>query len=294
VDLVGHIEQRYEVVVAASVDLDEGTVKLELADGRRWVARIFSAQRPLATTEAEAALLKRLEQVGFPAERCADERPVSSCAGRPVLVTEFIDGPRAGSFAWLGALLGGLHARPGTGLPAGGAWHHVAVGTPADEITAVSELLDEAVSDVGARELARLDRLRAAAERADDCHDLPHCVVHPDFVPANAIRGEHGPVIVDWAGAGRGPRLWSLGFLLWAAASRSRLEAVISRYTRRVTLEPEELDRLEGALWGRPVMLDCWSFATGRTPLAYAAERVEQAQLDARRIAADARRLFGG
>jgi Ser/Thr protein kinase RdoA (MazF antagonist) len=294
VGLVGHIERCYGVVVASSVSLDDATLKLELADRRRWVARIFAAERPLATTEAEAALLRRLEQAGFPAERCADERPVSSCDGRPVLVTEFIDGPRAGSFAWLGALLSHLHMRPGAGLPAGGAWHHVAVGTPADEITAVAELLDEAVSNVGVRELALLDRLRAAVERADDCHDLPHCIVHPDFVPANAIRAEHSPVIVDWAGAGRGPRLWSLGFLLWAAASPSRLEAVISRYTRRVTLEPEELDRLEGAIWGRPVMLDCWSFATGRTPLACAADRVEQAQLHARRIAADAGRLFAG
>lgn len=292
VDPTGHIEQRYGVVVASSVTLDDGTVKLELADGRRWVARIFADARPLATTESEAALLRRFEQAGFPAERCADGRPVSSCDGRPVLVTEFVDGPQAGSFAWLGALLSHLHMRPGAGLPAGGAWHHVAVGTPADEITAVSELLDEMVSDVGVRELTLLDRLRAAAERADDCHDLPHCIVHPDFVPANAILGEHGPVIVDWAGAGRGPRLWSLGFLLWAAAGPSRLEAVISRYIRRVRLEPEELDRLEGAIWGRPVMLECWSFATGRTPLVRAAERVEQAQLHARRIAADARRLF--
>ncbi|MBV9606363.1 MAG: phosphotransferase, partial [Solirubrobacterales bacterium] len=246
------------------------------------------------TTEAEAALLRRLEDAGFPSERCADERPVSTCHGRPVLVTEFIDGPRARSFAWLGALLGHLHMRPGTGLPAGGAWHHVAVGTPADEISAVSDLLDDAVASVRARELALLDRLRGAAELADDCHDLPHCVVHPDFVPANAIQGERSPVIVDWAGAGRGPRLWSLGFLLWAAASQSRLEAVISRYTRRVTLEPEELDRLDGAIWGRPVMLDCWSFATGRVPLPRAAERVEQAQGDARRIAEHARRLFAG
>ena len=294
VDLAAHIEKRYGVAVVSSVSLDDGTMKMRLADGRSWVVRIFAAERPLATTEAEAALLMRLEQAGFPAERCADERPVSSHDGRPVLVTEFIDGPRAGSFAWLGALLSHLHKRPGAGLPPGGAWHHVAVGTPADEITAVSELLDDAVADVRARELALLDRLRDAAERADDCHDLPHCIVHPDFTPANAIQGERGPVIIDWAGTGRGPRVWSLGFLLWAAASQSRLEAVVSRYTRRVNLEPEELDRLEGAIWGRPVMLDCWSFATGRTPLARAAERVEQTQLDARRIARHARQLFTG
>ena len=72
------------------------------------------------------------------------------------------------------------------------------------------------------------------------------------------------------------------------------LPAVGSRYTRRVNLEPEELDRLEGAIWARPVMLDCWSFASGRMPLARAAERVEQAQLDACRIADNARRAFAG
>lgn len=294
VDLAGHIEQRYGVAVASSVSLEGGTTKLQLADGRRWVARVFTAGRPLATTEAEAALLRRLEQAAFPAERCADDRPVSAWDGRPVLVTEFIDGPRSGSFAWLGALLGHLHMRSGAGLPAGGGWHHVTVGTPADEITAISELLDDAIENMRARELALLDRLRAAVGRADGCDDLPHCLVHPDFVPANAIRGEHGPVIIDWAGAGRGPRLWSLGFLLWAAAAESRLEAVISRYRLRVSLEPHELERLEGAIWGRPVMLDCWSFATGRMPLARAAERVEQAQVDAGRIAATTRRLLGG
>lgn len=217
---------------------------------------------------------------------------MSSCGGRPVLVTEFIDGPQAGSFAWLGALLGHLHTRPGAALPPGGAWHHVAAGTPTDEITAVSELLDEAVADVGLRELALLDRLRETGERADDFHDLPHSVVHPDFVPANAIRGERSPVIVEWAGAGRGPRLWSLGYLLWAAANQARFQAVISRYTRLVNLEPEELDRLEGAIWGRPVMLAYWSFATGRAPLARVAERVEQAPLTGRRIATQTRRLF--
>jgi len=292
VDLARHIEQHHGVTVTSTATLDEGTVKLDLADGRRWVARIFAVERPLAITEAEAALLRRLEEAGFPAERCADEQPVSSCDGRPVLVTEFLDGPPAKSYAWLGALLSHLHARPGDSLPPGGAWHHVAVGTPADEIAAVSDLLDDAVARVGVRELALLDQLRAVAERADDCQDLPHCVVHPDFVPVNAVQGERSPVIVDWAGAGRGPRLWSLGFLLWAAASPPRLESVISRYTRRVRLEPEELERLEGAIWGRPAMLACWVFATGRAPLASVVEQVEDAELRARRIAADARRLF--
>jgi hypothetical protein len=89
----------------------------------------------------------------------------------------------------------------GAGLPAGGAWHHVAVGTLADEITAVSELLDEAVDSVRARELALLDPLRAGAERADDCHDLTHCIVHPEAV--NDVRAANDVRAVDTSPASR-------------------------------------------------------------------------------------------
>ena len=38
--------------------------------------RVFLESRGLWNEEAEAALLRRLEQAGFPAERCADERRV--------------------------------------------------------------------------------------------------------------------------------------------------------------------------------------------------------------------------
>ena len=42
--------------------------------------------------------------------------------------------------------------------------------------------------------------------------------VRPDFVLANAIpTADQRLAIIEWIGAGRGPRLWSLGFLLWAS-----------------------------------------------------------------------------
>ena len=90
-------------------------------------------------------------------------------------------------------------------------------------------------------------------ERSDDCSDLPHAFVHPDFVLANAIpTAEERLVIVDWAGAGRGPRVWAIGFLLWAAGSMHPrlLDLVSSRYRRHVTLEEAELARLDGAIRG--------------------------------------------
>ena len=73
-----------------------------------------------------------------------------------------------------------LAVRPGgaTDRPAG-ALHHYAEGTPADDATG-----------------------------------LPEAFVHPDPVPKNAVFTSGGPVLVDWAGAGRGPRLASLALVL--------------------------------------------------------------------------------
>lgn len=139
------------------------------------------------------------------------------------------------------------------------------------------------------------DRLREAVERAGDCHDLPHAVVHPDFVPANAVpTADERLVIVDWTGAGRGPRLWSLGFPLWAVGAHHPrlLDLAVSRYRKRISLEPEELDRLEGAIAGRPLMLDCWAFGCGRRSLAETVVRIEENRERANKIAAQARRAF--
>ena len=178
----------------------------------------------------------------------------------------------------------------------GGAWHHLSLtGGPREEIAAAETLLDDAVGRVPVRQLAMFDRLREAVERADDCEDLPHALVHPDFVPANAIpTPDQRLVVVDWTGAGRGPRVWSLGFLLWAAGARHPrlVELAVSRYRKRVSLEPEELARLEGAISGRPLMLDCWSFCHGRLSLAQIIERLDADRELAKKIAAQARQAF--
>jgi Ser/Thr protein kinase RdoA (MazF antagonist) len=287
--------------VAGLVELGAGVFRVDRRDGPSWVARVFPAERAVADVEAEAELLRALEQAGFPAERCADGEPVSRWEEQTVLVTEFVEPaaplkPPGRPAALLGAMLGGLHSRPGTRFRPGGAWHHLSfTGGPREEIAAGAELLDEAVGQVPARQLAIFDRLRDAVEAADDCHDLPHALVHPDFVPANAIPTPDGRlVIVDWTGAGRGPRLWSLGLLLFAAGARHPrlIDLVVSRYSKRISLEPEELERLEGAIGGRPLMLDCWSFCHGRRPLAVTVERIDETRELAHKIAAQARRAF--
>ncbi|HLI59942.1 MAG TPA: phosphotransferase [Solirubrobacteraceae bacterium] len=294
------LQTRYGVDVTAVDQLDRDVYRVDRSDGPAWVARVFPAERVAADVEAHAELLRALERAGFPAERCAHPEPVSRWGQRAVLVTEFVEsGPpmRPGrAAAMLGGLLGGLHSRAGSSLRAGGAWHHLSfTGGPREEIAAAAELLDGVAGGVPARQLARFDRLREAVEHADDCADLPHAVVHPDFVPANAIPTQKDTlVIVDWTGAGRGPRLWSLGFLLWAAGARDPrlVELVVSRYRRRTMLEPEELARLEDAIAGRPLMLDCWSYCHGRLALDQAVERLEDTRRLARAIAARARDAF--
>lgn len=98
----------------------------------------------------------------------------------------------------------------------------------------------------------------------------------------------------DWAGAGRGPRLWSLAWLLWVAGARSSrlVELIVPRYLRASTPEPAELDRLEAAMRARPLMLECWAFWAGRRELSAAVQRVEEADRIAARVAAQARSLF--
>jgi len=298
--LATHLQERYGIEVAAVAALDAGVFRVDRRDGPSWVARVFPDARPLADVKAEAELLKALEGSGFPAERCAHDEPVSGLDGQGVLVTEFVVAaapPKPGrSAALLGGMLGALHSRPGTRFRSGGAWHHLSFsGGPREEIAAAAELLDDAVGQVPARQLAMFDRLRDAVDQADDCDDLPHALVHPDFVPANAIpTPDERLVLVDWTGAGRGPRLWSLGFLLWAtgAVHPRLIELAVSRYRKRASLDPEEIARLEGAIMGRPLMLDCWSFCHGRRSLAETVERMDANHELANRIAARARQAF--
>lgn len=131
-----------------------------------------------------------------------------------MLVTGYVPGvPRAqraetirqlGGFIRLGALLGRLHTLPvaGLGRP-GGAWHHLAEGTPADEISAAARLLEDAADRVPAAERAEFDHLREQVACFDGADGPPEALIHPDFVLANVVAtAEPAMVLVDWTGAG--------------------------------------------------------------------------------------------
>jgi len=297
--LADHLRTTYGVDTTRMDRLDVGVFRVDLTDGARWVVRVHPASRPLDVARLEARVLSFLADADFPAERCAAPDPVSTHEGQAVIVTGHLAGtsPPAthDTFRSLGELLGRLHtlsAPPDVAVHPGGAWHHLAVGGPDQEISGALGLLDDARPRVRPAEVGHFETVREALARSDACAGLPEALIHPDFVPANALATSADRIVIlDWTGAGWGARLWSLAFLLWAAGRRDSLflSDVLNGYGRHVQLEPEELERLPGVMAARPMVLDAWAFATGRERLVDVAERVEDIRRESAAIAARAR-----
>ncbi len=293
--LAAHLAAAHGIGGCTLRQRDLGVFEVTGAGGRRLIARVFPAARAQDAVERDARLLSELREIGFPAERPAEPIAVSRHDGQAVLVTEFVAGarrtgaPRA--FLVLGELLGRLHAQvTAPTMAPGGAWHHLVPegGTPGRELDAARELLSAARVRVRGQDAAAYDALTELLAGADDAAGMTEALTHPDFVPANAIGAE--PTIVDWAGAGRAPRLWSLAFLLWAAdhAAGACVEQAMTGYGRHIALQARERDRLAATITARPAVLQAWTFATGRRPLADLAADVDEVRPRARRIAARA------
>ncbi len=278
--LTQHLRDHYGLAVAGLTELDLGVYRVDRADGAPWVARVFPPDRPEAAAAGDAQILNFLAERGYGSERVAAPDPISEADGHAVLVTEYVDGvPRAerrevireqGGLRRLGAMLGELQAM-GNGAGAqsrpGGGWHHLVDGSPADEIGAAMELLAEIEPKVASRDRGHYETLRRELYDVDDGSDLPQGLLHPDFVLANVVASRaQGMVLVDWTGAGRGPRLWPLAFLLFAEAAKDlrRVDLVATGYRRHVALEPAEVSRLERMIAARPVVLAVWSYCLGR------------------------------
>jgi Ser/Thr protein kinase RdoA (MazF antagonist) len=285
-------------------DLDVGVWRVGRADGPDWVARWFPSRRPAEAVAGDAEILRYVAAHEFPAERCAAEDSVSVLDGRPVLVTEWAGPvPRrerreairgAGGLGRLGAPLGRLHRLPpGIGAAArpGGAWHHLADGLPSAEVEAAAQLLARVSHLIPDAEREAYQALQAQVDALDVGDGLPEALTHPDFVLANVVATPGGMVLVDWAGAGRGPRAWSLAFLLYAEGAKDlrRVDVVLAGYRRHVTLEDEEIARLAALAQARPLVLSVWSVCTGRSTPTEALAHTAEAKTLAEAIADRAR-----
>jgi methyltransferase (TIGR00027 family) len=294
-----HLADHYGIAVKEIKQLDVGVFRVIPRTGTGWIARVLPASRPMEQARGDAEILRELERHGFPAERPATPEPITELDGQAVLVTERVLGRRPDARPWtfetLGELAGRLHtlelcagADGAAGRPGGG-WHHlVDQGGPRAEVDALIALLDAAAARVPGRLRGAHRELVAAAAAIELCEGLPEALIHPDVAPVNAIEADGGLTLVDWTGAGRGPRLWSLGFLLWTAqmSGDGAVDAVGGGYSRHADLEPAELERLAGAIAARPLVFACWGFATGREKLDAAAAQVPEITAAAERIAA--------
>jgi Ser/Thr protein kinase RdoA (MazF antagonist) len=271
-----HLEERYGVRMVAMQRLDRGVVRVDLEDGRRWIVRVFPVGRAIEQVEGDAALLHFLENQGFPAERCAMASPVSVLYGRPILVTECIEGTTASfserTLRAFGEMLGRLNrlqASDEAVAREAGALHHYVRGggRPRDELAAAASwlsVLEDRVPDEGRR---LYDALREQIANADDCQGLPEALIHPDPVLKNLLATRSQElVLIDWTGAGRGPRIASLAILLWAGSlhkggwSARHVDAMVAGYRSHIRLEEGELARLAGVMRIRPLVFACWRY----------------------------------
>jgi Ser/Thr protein kinase RdoA (MazF antagonist) len=265
-ELPAHLEDRYGIIVDKATKLAPGVYRVDRRDGPAWVVRAHLTARPAERARDDAEILRLLDRRGVPAERCAHPEPVSELGGRAILVTEFVPGrpwsATPASARELGRLLGEIHSlvtEDGPSQRPAGSLHHLPAyeGGPGQDLAAASAMLADLDGRVPPVHLKVYESLNHLMARGDDCRGLPESFIHPDPVPTNTIATEAGPVLVDWTGAGRGPRLASLAVLLQSAGPQNA-PGVMRGYAEHQKLTAEELDRLEGVLWIRPLWLAAW------------------------------------
>lgn len=299
--LPAHLETRYQIRVRSLAKLDAGVFRVERDDGPPWVARVFPAVRPVAAAEGDAAVLRYLEAKGIPAERCAHPEPVSVLDGQGVLVTGYVDGHAAESgertiraLAEMTGRLQTLPPDPAIAAREAGALHYASPqgGGPGADIAAVNAWLAEAADRVLAEHRAMYAAICERVARADDLHDLPRAMIHPDPVPRNVIATADGQLVpIDWTGAGGGARIAPLGFLLWQAGPQ-QVDVVVAAYRPYVRLDDDELARLTSAVARPALVLTCFQFACGRTTVPELAQELAAILARAKKIAAMARAAF--
>lgn len=286
--LADHFWRAYQARVVSVTTLSAhggGIFRVDLADRPApWVARMVPPEaRAGERVREDVEILRLLERVGFPAERCAHPEPVSVYRGQHVLVTGYVDGaarpPTPDHVRRLADALGWLHTTSldGATIRDGGAWGHdpAHVGKPNEDVRAALGYLDAVADRVPPEGRSRFDALRDEVDAADACDGLPEALTTPRTGGPNVlVTGDGTPVFVDWKSGGRGPRLAAFAGLLQAAVGHPRaddvVDAVIDGYGRHVRLAAGERARLAGAMRLQPAYYAAWGYwravASGRTP----------------------------
>jgi Ser/Thr protein kinase RdoA (MazF antagonist) len=192
--LVAHLRDHYGIDAVAATKASQHhdhVFRVDRRNGDPWIARAFSAPRPRAGAEGDAAILRFLERHHYPAERLATDDAVSAFDDSTVLVTRFVPGgplPVAvghqGSekFAIMGDLLGRLHTLPfdeSVSRPGGASGEDPSrEGSPRQDLMAALAFLDAVERKIAPAEHERFERLRDWVRSADDGHGLPEALLH--------------------------------------------------------------------------------------------------------------------
>lgn len=273
--LLVHLRDQYGIDTVAATRLGAHhpyVFRVDRKDGDPWVARAFPPARPRSGSDGDAAILQFLERRQFPAERVAVDDAVSDFEGSSVLVTRFVEHkPFPDPVEKLGMmadLLGRLHALPLDPLvsrPGGaeGGSDPTREGSPRQDLLAALSFLDSVDATVPAGDRPDFEELRDRVRTADDGAGLPEALVHGNLLhnPDHVLLADGGPVAINWKGAGRGPRLSDLAWLMWGThRDTSAVDAIAAAYRRHVELTDEELDRFEGVMAVRPLYLTCFGY----------------------------------
>ncbi len=223
--------------------------------------RVLRAYPPESEDNIQAlvTVLAFLEQREYPAERLVraeDGSFVVTHDGWRLLVTTFVEGSTVDyappTLRLLGATLGRLHAlQPITTTPAA---LPLAQMRPVNEISWALSQITRVKAQVPEHLYARYDTLVAALHNIRLGEELPRVVIH------------------NWEGAGLGPAVLDVGFLLSSCETESpwtpplppdpaRVAAVVDGYYQYHTLTPAELEYLPDAIRFRAIVYGACSFA---------------------------------
>jgi Ser/Thr protein kinase RdoA (MazF antagonist) len=283
--LLDHLRDHYGVDAVAATKVshhNDHVFRVDRGDGDPWVARVFPTTRPRAGVEGDAAILRFLERQHYPAERLAVDDAASVFDDFSVLVTRFVTGGQLRTplgpadterFIIMGDLLGRLHALPLDEAVSrrGGASGEdpTREGSPRQDVLAALSFLDVADAQVATADREPFDQLRARVRSADDGHGLPQALVHGNLLhaPDHVIVSERGPVAIQWKASGRGPRLVDFAYLMWGTRNNAAwIDAAVRAYRQHTELTDDELDRLEGVMFVRPMYLACFGYGSGQQP----------------------------
>lgn len=275
-----HYDLRVRALRPLVVTAEKRAYRVETAHGGPLVLRASAQVRAAIDAQAHAATLAFLAGRQYPAARVVIDRAgavVVEAEGWQLLVTTFVEGaPLAFGSAHLhllGARLGELHALDPVAAALAVPPLRRAGMLPTNELAWALGQLRVVEALVPQSRRARYDWLLGAIDALDRCEGLPIVVIHNDAHPGNAVVAPDGAVVlIDWEGAGLGPAIVDLGFLLssceispsWSpplVPDPARLRAIVAGYRQHRQLNSAELGRLPDAIRFRALVFGAVDFA---------------------------------